>query len=314
MMRLGCVLAVICVTGLAVAMSAAHGAFAGGNGKIAFVSDRQGADFDIWTMDPDGTALVNLTKNAQADEFAPNWRADGRSIAFNSNRVTGANPEGDHEIFVMNADGSHPTQITFNALDDEDPAWSPDGRRIAFARDFDPIEHEVDYDLFTMDADGSTQRNLTSSPGVDDNQPNWSPDGRRLVFVSDRDGDLEVYTSEPSGSQVRQLTVNDASEFVPGWSPDGARIVFATDRDDGNFEIYTMRGDGGDQTRLTFDDAGEGYPAWSPDGSEIVFATERDGPHGGFGEIYTMRADGNGQVRRTSSRAFDFHPDWQPLR
>ena len=309
MLRIGCVLAVICVAGHAAATSA-FGAFPGRNGKIAFASDRRGADFDIWAMNPDGTGLVALTKSSQADEFAPNWRADGRRIAFNSNRVTSRNPEGDHEIFLMNADGSCPVQITFNALDDEDPSWSPDGRRIAFARDFDPIVGEVDYDLFTMRADGSRQRNLTSSPGVTDYQPAWSPVGGSLVFLSDRDGDLEVYTSRPSGSEVRQLTFNDAFEFVPGWSPDGARIVFATDRDDGDFEIYTMRGDGADQTRLGFPDGGEGYPAWSPDGAEIVFASDRDGAP----EIYTMRADGSDQTRRTTNRAVDVHPDWQPLR
>ena len=133
MMRIGCALVVICVAGLGVAESAALGAFAGRNGAIAFVSDRRGADFDIWAMNPDGSGLVALTSNSKADDFAPNWRADGRKLAFNSDRVTFANPEGDHEIFVADADGSHVRQITFNALDDEDPAWSPDGSRIAFA-------------------------------------------------------------------------------------------------------------------------------------------------------------------------------------
>ena len=158
-----------------------------------------------------------------------------------------------------------------------------------------------------MRADGRRHRNLTNSPGVTDMQPSWSPDGRRLVFLSDRDGDLEVYTSRPSGADVRQLTFNDASEFVPGWSPDGTRIVFATDRDDGNFEIYTMRADGGHQTRLTSDAAGEGYPAWSPDGAQIVFATERDGlaRHKSSTRCAPMGGD---EVRRTTNRATDIHP------
>ena len=202
-------------------------------------------------------------------------------------------------------------QITFNALDDEDPAWSPDGRRIAFARDFDPVRGQVDYDLFTMDADGRAQRNFTNSPGVTDFQPSWSPDGQPLVFLSDRDGDLEVYASDPRGADVRQLTFNDASEFVPGWSPDGTRIVFATDRDDGNFEIYTMRATAADQTRLTFHDAGEGYPAWSRRRADRV--RERPRRRTRRVPVYTMRAEGCEQANRTIRPGMDIHPDWQPL-
>jgi Tol biopolymer transport system component len=297
---------------LATGAPPALGAFPGENGKITFISDRHGADFDIWTMNPDGSGLANLTDNSKGDEFAPNWRADGRRIAFNSERVTATNPEGDHEIFMMNGDGTGVVQLTFNAVDDEDPAWSPDGGRIVFARDFDPIRGPVDYDVLAMNADGSGERQLTRTAGVQEWQPSWSPDGRRVVFLSDRDGDIEIYTMNSKGGTVRQLTFNDAFEFVPSWSPDSRSIVFTTDRD-GNFEIYTMRADGGEQTRLTFNDAGDGYPAWSPDGTEIVFASDRDGARGGYGDIYTMRADGSNQVNRTTNPGWDIHPDWQPL-
>ncbi len=91
-------------------------------------------------MDPDGRDLVNLTAKSKATDFQPSWRADGRRIAFISDRVTATNPEGDSEIFIMKADGSHQRQITFNALDDEGPAWSPDGRMIVFYRNVDPIQ------------------------------------------------------------------------------------------------------------------------------------------------------------------------------
>jgi Tol biopolymer transport system component len=311
MLRSLCAPAVVCAAIVATGQTPALGAFPGENGRIAFSSDRRGGDFDIWTMNPDGSGLVNLTANSGADDFAPNWRADGRKIAFNSDRVSATNPEGDHEIFVMNADGSEKTQITFNAFDDEDPSWSPDGRRIAFQRDFDPVRGQVDYDLFAMRADGSRERQLTHTPGVQDWQNAWSPDGQRIAFLSDRDGDVEVFTMEPGGSDVRQLTFNDASEFVPNWSPDGEAIVFTSDRD-GNFEIYTTSPDGSDQTRLTFNDAGDGYPAWSPDDNEIVFASDRAGVLGDT-DLFTMRADGADQVQRTRFPGLDVHPDWQPL-
>jgi Tol biopolymer transport system component len=302
MIRIWPALAFVLAVGLAAA-GPAFGAFPGENGKIAFDSDRHGGDSDIWTMDPDGRHLVNLTATSKADESAPNWRADGRRIAFMSNRVTATNPEGDSEIFVMKADGSHVRQITFNALNDEDPAWSPDGRRIVFTRDFDPIEGQRDRDLLTMNADGTDQRNLTSSPGVQDQEPNWSADGRRIAFISDRDGaDFEVYTMRPNGSSVRQLTSNDAEEFKPNWSPDNTMITFTTERD-GDFEVYAMRADGSDQTNLTANPAGDdGVSAWSPDGEKIVFLT---------GELHTMNADGSGKVRLTRGPAFE--SDWQPL-
>jgi Tol biopolymer transport system component len=309
MTRIWCAAAVVCAVALAAGVSPAHGAFPGKNGKIAFFSDRDGEDLDIWTMDPNGHRLANLTAASPGDEGAPNWRADGRKISFMSNRVTAANPEGDFEIFVMSADGSQPVQLTSNGLDDEDPAWSPDGFRIVFQRDFDPIEGEVDHDLYTMKADGTDQRNLTNSPGVQDSEPNWSANGRSIAFVSDRDGDFEVFTMRPSGSNVRQLTFNDALEFRPNWSPDSRMVGFASDQH-GDFEVFTMRADGSGQRNLTNDDAGDGLIAWSPDGKRIVFNSDRAS---GVPDIFTMNADGSNQVNRTENPAFDFEPDWQPL-
>ena len=126
-------LAVICVGGLAVAVAPALATFPGENGKIVFHSDRGGGDdLNIWTMNPDGSNPVNLTAGSPADDAFPNWSPDGRKILFESQRETPTNPtppgftEGpDAELFVMNADGSHLRQITFNDLDDEDPAGRP---------------------------------------------------------------------------------------------------------------------------------------------------------------------------------------------
>ena len=178
-------LAVICVGGLAAGVSPALAAFPGENGRIAFHSDRGGSDVvNIWTMNADGTHPVNLTGGSRGEDAFPNWSADGQKILFMSDRKTPGNPtppgftEGpDFEIFVMNADGSHQRQITFNELDDEDPAWSPDGKRIAFVRDFNPVRGEFALDLLTMKADGSAQRNLTNT------QASWtnSPTGRRTA-------------------------------------------------------------------------------------------------------------------------------------
>jgi hypothetical protein len=102
-------------------------------------------------------------------------------------------------------------QITFNASTTRSRHGRRTGRRIVFARDFDPIRGQVDFDLFTMNADGTDQRNLTNTLGIQDRHPTWWPDGRRIAFESDRDGDTEVYTMRPNGSSVRQLTFNAGS-------------------------------------------------------------------------------------------------------
>jgi Tol biopolymer transport system component len=328
MTRILCALAVICVGGLATGVSPALGAFPGDNGKIAFDRFRDGGEIpDIWTMNPDGSNQVNLTANSPAFDGLANWRADGQKIAFMSDRATPDNPtvpgiEGpDFEIFMMDADGSNQTQITFNDLDDENPAWSPDGRRIVFQRDFDPVRGQVDLDILTMKADGTREKNLTNSPGVLDLESNWSPNGRRIAFGSDRDGDGEIYTMRPNGAGVRQLTFNDGPlDGAPNWSPDSRMIAFDSDRDlteetPFQTEIYTMRADGGEQTRLTFDDLSDFFPAWSPDGREIAFTSFRDvtPETENNAEIFTMAANGSDQVNRTNNPAFDAAPDWQPL-
>jgi Tol biopolymer transport system component len=324
MTRILCALAVICLGGLATGVSPALGAFPGDNGKIAFHSDRDGGDGDIWTMNPNGSEQVNLTASSEGEDFRASWRADGKKIAFMSDRETPSNPTPpgfpgpDFEIFVMDADGSNQTQITFNSLDDEDPGWSPNGKRIVFQRDFDPVRGQFDLDILTMRANGAHERNLTNSPGVQDFEPNWSPDGRRIAFASERDGDGEIYTMRPNGSGVRQLTFNGVEfEGQPSWSPDGRKIAFTSERDavpetPFQTEIYAMGADGSHQTRLTFDDLSDRFPAWSPDGRQITFSSNRDFIVGTV-DIFTMRADGSNPVNRTNNLAFDIDPDWQPL-
>ena len=295
---------------LAAGASPALGAFPGENGRIAFVREPEGGDADIWSMKPSGSHQVNLTPDSAANEATPNWSADGRKIAFMSNRVSWTNPTGDHEIFVMAADGSHVRQITRNRLEDEDPAWSPDGRHIVFARNIDPDDDEAGLDLITMKADGSGERNLTKSRGIWEYAPNWSPNGRSIAFASDRGGDVEIWTMSPHGSHQRQLTFNEGEfhDEFPNWSPDSRRISFNRHLGNDIFQIFTMRADGSDQTQLTSETGG--LSAWSPDGRQIAFVSDRSGNP----ELYTMRSNGANQVNRTKHAAGDFFADWQPLR
>ncbi len=192
-------------------------------------------------------------------------------------------------------------QLTDNYSGDYTPAWSPDGRRIAFQSDRDG-----DSEIYVMNAAGSGVTQLTHN-GAGDWSPAWSPDGRRIAFNSDRDGDSEIYVMNAAGSGVTQLTHNDAGDHGPAWSPDGQRIAFNSDRD-GDHEIYVMNAAGSGVTQLTHHGAWDFAPAWSPDGRRIAFSSLRDGDF----EIYLMNAAGSGVTQLTHNDAVDWFPAWSP--
>ena len=246
------VLAVLCVGGLVAGVSPAFGAFPGGNGRIAFESDRDGGDVDIWTMRPNGSDPINLTANSPAFDADAKWSADGRRIAFMSDRVTRTNTEADMEVFVMGANGERPRRITHNSVYEQNPVWSPDGRRLALTR----CNEFPACDIWVIDVDRPRERRLTTSPGLEF-QPAWSPDGRTILFVSDRnatpgnDLNTDIFAMDPRGGDVRQLTFELTHENYPEWSPDGRLIAFNSDRQGPGevFEIYTMRPDGNRRCR-----------------------------------------------------------------
>ena len=136
------------------------------------------------------------------------WSPDGRRIAFARKppRCRTAGPpcySSYTDIYVMNADGSGTRKLTHNARHNAEPAWSPDGRKIAFRS-----TRNGNRDIYVMNADGSGKRNLTRNPARD-SRPSWSPDGRKIAFVSNRDGRLEAHVMNADGSGQRSLTVHD---------------------------------------------------------------------------------------------------------
>ena len=136
------------------------------------------------------------------------WSPDGRRIAFVGNKLRNRLPgqlgpccKANSDVYVMNADGSGTRRLTHNRAYDGEPAWSPDGRKIAFKS-----RRTIggNGEIYVMNADRSGKRNLTRNP-AQDGRPSWSPDGRRIAFLSDRDGRLEAHVMNADGSGQRSL-------------------------------------------------------------------------------------------------------------
>jgi Tol biopolymer transport system component len=274
----------------------AGAAFPGSEGKIAFVSNRDGAA-EIFTMSSTGNNQKRLTNNSTQDDD-PAWSADGKKIAF-SRQVRGDNFR-DYDLYIMNADGSNKRLVT-NELSiagprkfDFSPAFSPDGRKIVFRRGVH---------IYTINVDGS---GLSKLPTVFDLEysPVWSPDGTKIAFTG-QTGVVVVMNAD--GSHPVQITEDNDGCFDPNWSPDNARITCVYNN------VFAMNADGSNRTRLPgstqFGSLVWDSSAFSPVGDKIVFAAKRDGDY----DIFTMNDDGSEVTQLTDDPGRDWSPDWQPV-
>jgi hypothetical protein len=168
---------------------------------------------------------------------------------------------------------------------------------------------EQRWSIYVMSSDGSNRTRLADSQAGFLSPPTWSPDGTKIAFVSDRDGNQDIWVMDSHGSNLSNLTREEAKDYSPAWSPNGDWIAFASVRDSPYWELYLMRPDGSDVQRLTWwEDASDWSPTWSPDGMRLAFASKRDGNW----EIYAMDRDGSNLVRLTDNLADDTNPAWSP--
>ena len=226
---------------------------------------------------------------------------DGSKIAFVPPEI--ASP--DHEIYVVNRDGTGVLQLTNTPEIDDHPAWSPDGTKIAF-RSFRAQRFG---DIWVMNADGSNPVNLTPDPQdtTAERRPAWSPDGTHIAFSSNRSGTFDIWTMRADGTDLRQITNTRDFDTEPTWSPDG-RLAFRRS-DDFTSDLMVIGLQGGPATRLVFS-GHELMPAWSPNGKFIAFAYF--GPNGGPPQIHTVRPDGSDLTLRTTEPAWKggISPQW----
>jgi TolB protein len=289
---------------LTLAAPPAHATFPGLNGKIAFHSNRDG-NFEIYSMDANGSNQTRLTSNAATDVSAA-WSADGTKIAFASNR------DGNFEIYTMNADGTGQTRITNNAADDVTPGWSPDGTQLVFGS-----LRDGNGEIYTMNSNGTGVTRITTNAALD-GQANWSADGSWIAFTSNRDGNFEIYMMLLNGTSTTRLSQTPQDEFEPAWSPAGAGAGLT-------FQFQTVVAGQTTHIIAAYDSQGnyqefssivpgelEHEPTFSPDNTKVAFS--RRGSTGEDYEIVLVNSSGTSSPTAiTANSSDDGGPDWQPV-
>jgi Tol biopolymer transport system component len=261
-----------------------------GSNRIVLASEADG-DWEVIVVYLETQMYYQLTSNLAYD-FEPVWSPDGSRIAFTSDYLLGkitpttrpsdddgsTSPEirtetGDRDILIMDNDGSNLVRLGLKGANDEQPAWSPDGSRIAFVSD-----RAGGVNIWVMDRDGSNVRQLTDSPR-ENWMPAWSPDGSTIAFVSNRSGLWEVHLVDAAGGNLRQITSSEQqiNNWGPVWSPDGSTLAYARAEVDDFWDLYTMAADGSNVQQLTDRNGTDFEPVWSPDGGTIAFGSDRSG-------------------------------------
>ena len=202
-------------------------------------------------------------------------------------------------IWTMSAAGGLAEPLTDPFGDARQPAWSPDGLRIAFQAYWDG-----NYHIWSVASDGSELRRHTRGP-FDHREPHWSPDGRRIAFSSDRGGSYDLWSVTVPGGRLEQLTDAPDSEYGPAFSPDGTRLAFASDGAEDVAGVWVLEADGTSRRVAAAEGAQVAAPAWRLDVATLSYSALA----GGRSALRTADAPGPA-LTGDDEDVFPFRASW----
>ena len=260
----------------------------------------------IFVMNVDGTSQRQVTRIDNFNESF-SWSPDSSRIVFESDRdhpfsLDINNPQ-QWELYVINADGTGVRRLTNSDQHSLWPAWSPDGKTIAYTTGASGSAA-----IYQMNPDGSGQTRLSAGTGKF-SKPAWSPDGSKIAMLGAGFRDFSIYLMDANGSGIVKLADTPGRPSDPAWSPNGSMIAFSAEGPlnpidcendwDKPDQIYVVTVRSGKLKQLTHDCDRNSGPSWSPDGLKIIFAV---GP--GKPSIYLMDADGDNKTQMTDVPVF----------
>jgi TolB protein len=271
-------------------------------------------------------------------------RLTGHPGIFSTQIAFVSNTTGTKEIYIADFDGHNPRQFTNTKTITLFPAWSSDGRWLAYTdyRHGRPelfikhtkekrgtvvsfegssitpawvpekfalaasLSHEGNPAIYLLTGNGKIMRKLTRHWGIDV-APTWSPDGREFAFVSNRSGSPQIFIKNIENGNARRLTYEGGYNTSPQWSPLGNYIAYVGLKN-GHHDIYLIGIDGKGPIQLTQDAGNNESPTWSPDGTLLAFSSTREGPS----RLYVMNANGMDQRRLLLLGGEQTDPSWSP--
>ena len=173
----------------------------------------------IHLMNSDGSGVEPLAPK-ELRTIHPNWSPDSKQVAYCTDDDLKPPKKNDSDIYVIDIASRQTVKLITGGVNTY-PAWSPDGRRLAFRR----MLGETNSEVFIANKDGSDARNLTNNAAFD-GWPSWSPDGTKIAFASNRNRNYEIYIMNPDGSDVRKVANSEGRATAPQWGKDGKTIYF----------------------------------------------------------------------------------------
>ena len=263
---------------------------------------------------------------------------------FNSKIAFVSTNSGNKEIYICDFDGYKPKRFTHTESISLTPAWSSDGKWLAYTSyekgkadlyikhlteklgaviakngiNITPawipgkfvlaatLSFSGDQEIYLLTGTGKISKRLTYNWGID-LSPTWSPDSKQMAFVSKRSGTPQIYIKNIDSGVVKRLTFQGNYNTQPAWSPKGDILAYSA-MVEGRSNIFVIGVDGEGPVQLTHNEGDNESPSWSPDGNLVVFSSTREGPS----KVYVLTAYGTDQRRLLSMKGEQTDPEWSP--